>query len=314
MAEFIEAGTVFKHHQPISIESMQGLTIYGNNGAFRELVSSMGNDPKSPTVGVGVEMNTRGEILGTKLLMCGVLPEVKMNTADLYPGAPEHGKAVFQKADVGNFVMPNGRLTSFWCKKEDNAVNWCIKMQSNNRSKTIKFPKHEEYGFGDTVFRVNVQPTSVSTAKITLGVAPVGGEELQRLQDYNSRKFPTINLTEVRAKIFPQEDENQKLGLGFQPIFIIKDTQPGEVDLDAINYPSSMAVKEACVMMLQGSTKPNQRMNATQWRAALECSDFIAERSVLLWPAPRQEDESSTTDSSASVDTDGEGKIKYLVI
>ena len=64
------------------------------------------------TVGVGVVVNTMGEVIGTKLLMSGVLPEVKVNTSDLFPGAPSHGKAVFQKSDLGNFVMPMGRLTS----------------------------------------------------------------------------------------------------------------------------------------------------------------------------------------------------------
>ena len=115
-----------------------------------------------------------------------------------------------------------------------------------------------------------------------------------------------MELQEIRAKIFPQESEGQCLGLGFQPVFIIAGTEPGKIDIDAINYPTSMAVKEACVLLLQGSTKPNERLNATQWKTALDNQEYLAERSSLLWPAPRPEDDRATTDSSASVDTDGE--------
>ena len=136
---------MFKHHQPISEESLQGLSIFGSNGAFKDLVEAAGEDTSVPTVGVGVAVNGRGEIVGTKLLMCGKLPEVKLNTSDLFPDAPVHGKAVFQKADLGNWVMPNGRLTSLWSRREDNCMNWSIKMQTGGRSKTVKFPKHHEY-------------------------------------------------------------------------------------------------------------------------------------------------------------------------
>ena len=86
-----------------------------------------------------------GEVIGTKLLMSGVLPEVKFNTSDLFPGAPSLGKAVFKKSDLWNFVMPMGRLISLWAQREDNMINWSIKMSTGGCSRTIKFPKHEEF-------------------------------------------------------------------------------------------------------------------------------------------------------------------------
>ena len=92
MAKFIESREVFNHHQPILLESMQGLTITGTNGAFREVVRNYGEDPSELMVGVGVEINQRGDILGTRLLMCGTLPEAKLSTADLYPAAETTGE------------------------------------------------------------------------------------------------------------------------------------------------------------------------------------------------------------------------------
>ena len=305
MNQFIEALSVFKHHKPISIESMQGFTISGTNGAFKELVRSSGEDHNKLTIGVGIEINQLGEILGTRLLMCGTIPEIKVNTADLFPDAETPGKAVFQKTDLGNWSMPNGRLTSLWTRREDNAVNWSIKVMANGRSKTIKFPKHGDYGFGDVVFRMNVQPMSVTQAKVSVGVAPVGGEGLEKLTHYNSRQFPVVGLENFRAKIFPQEDEGQNLGLGFQPIFILRQ---GNGDLDSVQYPSSMAAKEAAVLLLQSSTKPNERINAAKWREALDNEELVAEKTTLLWPAPIAENDSETTDSSASVETEGEKK------
>ena len=144
--------------------------------------------------------------------------------------------------------------------------------------------------------------------KISVGVAPVGAEELEKLPQYNSRKFPVVELTNARAQIFPQEDEDQNLGLGFQPILILRGAAPGEVDLETIQYPTSMAVKNAAVMLLQGSTKPNNRLNATKWKEAVETDDFVGEKTTLLWPAPRMEDDNQTSDLSASVETDGELK------
>ena len=80
-------------------------------------------------------------------------------------------------------------------------------MQTGGRSKTVKFPKHHEYGFGDVCFRVNVQPTSVSHMKVSMALVPVGGNELEGLRDHNSRKFPVVPLYDVRAKTFPGETE-----------------------------------------------------------------------------------------------------------
>ena len=306
MTAFIESPEMFKHHQPIPVECMRGLTISGTNGAFQELVRASGEDPCILTVGVGVEINQVGEILGTRLLMCGDTYENKISTADLFPDANDHGKAVFLKTNIGNWTMPNGRMTSYWSKREDNALNWSIKMATGGRSKTIKFPKHPDYGFGDLVFRVSVQPTSSSQFKVSLSTAPVGGDGLEKLPQWNSRKFPVITLDNRRARIFPKEEVGQRFGLGFQPIFIIRGSEPGELDLEAITYPTSMAVKEAAVLLLQSSTKPNEKLNARKWKEAIEEDDFVAEKTTLLWPAPRPEDDQDTSDSCASEDTEGE--------
>ena len=67
-----------------------------------------------------------------------------------------------------------------------------------------------------------------------------------------------------------------------------------------------MAAKEAAVMLLQASSKPNERINATKWREAVENEEFISEKTTLLWPPPRTEDEGETSDSCASEDTEGE--------
>ena len=286
MTKFIEAPAIFRHHQPLALENMQGLTIYGYNGAFRNLVKDSGEDPDSPWIGIGVEINQVGEILGTRLLLCGKIPETKISTADLFPEAEEHGKVVFQKTDIGNWTMPNGLLTSHWTRREDNSVNWFINMQSGGRSKTIRFPKHAEYGFGDVSFRLNIQPTSVSQMKVSLGVAPVGGEDLEKMHCWTSRKFPTVALQNIRANIFPKEEPGQNLGLGFQPIFILRGTEPGNVDMEAVNYPTSMSVKEATVLMLQGSTKPNERVNAKKWKDAIDNGELLAEKTTILWPSP----------------------------
>ena len=141
------------------------------------------------------------------------------------------------------------------------------------------------------------------TLKVTIILAPVA---LESLPKYNSRKFSTVQLIEVRAKIFPAELESQHLCLGFQPIMIITRSEPGDIVPEAVSYPTSFAIKEAAVMLLQSSKKPNDHLNASQWKTAIDSNAFHAEETPLLWPSPREEDDCATSDSAASVDTDGE--------
>jgi hypothetical protein len=306
MSRLLEARQVFKHHQMYTEEDMKATTIRGTNGAFQELLRAHGGDVKEPTIGVGVTFNAEGVILGTRLLLCGAMAEVKLHTRDFYPGATEHGNVVIQKTDIGNWVMPNGRLTSYWAKREDNALNWSIKVTTGGRSKTIRFPKHGDYLFGDMVTRLNVQPTSVDFVKVSMGAAPVDGDGLSKLDGFNSRAFSTIAVNTVRARIFPKEREGQNLGLGFMPIMILTGAD-GEIDLNNVIYPTSMDVKEAAVALLQSSTKPNEEINATLWKEKVDNhQSYELLSSALMWPKPRQEDDANTSDSTASVDTEGE--------
>ena len=86
-------------------------------------------------------------------------------------------------------------------------------MQTGGRSKTVKFPKHHEYGFGDVCFCVNIQPTSVSHMKVSMVLVPVGGNELEGLRDHNSRKFPVVPLMMSRPRFSLVRRRDRGLGL-----------------------------------------------------------------------------------------------------
>ena len=145
--------------------------------------------------------------------------------------------------------MHNEKLTSLWTQREENAVDWWIKLLSETprRSRTIKFPKNSDYVFGDLAFRLSIQSSSVQNMKVSLGLFPLDGNTLENTPNFNSRKFPVVSLAEARAKIFLMENQNQNLSLGFQPIIIVVGAEPGEIDTEAINYPASITIKEVAV-------------------------------------------------------------------
>ena len=127
--------SVFKHHQAIDEADMKRLTIGGYNGAFRELRDSYEQTPNEATVGVGVEMNSRGDIIGAKVLMCGTVSIPKVNTKDLFPNRETPGAVVFSDFDLSIFKCITGLLISAWVDSEDNFLPWKIKVKQGGKTK-----------------------------------------------------------------------------------------------------------------------------------------------------------------------------------
>ena len=71
MSNFIECAKYFKHHQPIPMEAMARMAIGGTDGAFRQMIINHSKDPDTPTVGVGILVNTSGDIMGSQMLKLG---------------------------------------------------------------------------------------------------------------------------------------------------------------------------------------------------------------------------------------------------
>ena len=296
----------------ITEEDMRAMTIGSSTGAFREFLMKHQVDLMEPVVGIGVLFNTDGVITGTSLLLCGSLPEVELNTSDLYPEAPEHGCVAIKRSVLDNWVIPDGRLTSLWewrgkKHRREDTFNWSTLMSRGGCYETISFAKHLDYHFDDLMSRLNIQPTSVDSMKISMGIVPFGVAVgwKARLKGYITRAFPTVAIINVQARIFPKEREGQNLGLGFMPIMVLSGGD-GEVCLNTIKYPTSMDVKIAAVSLLRSSTKPNEEVNAAKWQKKVDDKDYTLSRSAMLWPEPRQEEIEYTYDSAASFETDGE--------
>ena len=137
--------------------------------------------------------------------------------------------------------------------------------------------------------------------------------ELTQKEDCNSRAFPVIKIKELRAKIVPVEEDHHRWGTGFQPLLILMDGQAdedGNLSLEEVEYPPSMAIKQAAVAMLQSSTLPNWHHNKEKWATAVRDKSYSKRESPCLWPSCLTEDEEETGASSE----DTEGKISLHIL
>ena len=105
--KFLECRELFSHHQSIPEDVMRINTIGGGNGAFKIFLADRGVDTDALTVGVGVMINPRGEIVGTQLLTCGSSGKIpKMSTKDMWSDSLQTGSISFQDFDIGILNMP----------------------------------------------------------------------------------------------------------------------------------------------------------------------------------------------------------------
>ena len=285
MTNFIECARLFKHHQPIPLEAMARLAIGGTNGAFRQLVVNYNGDPNNPTVGVGVTVNTTGDILGSHML-------------------------TFDEFDLSVFKETNGLLTSQWLGSEENLIPWKVVMKNQSgQVKVVRKSSYEEHGFGNLAFRMNIQPTAYNTVKICIGAVPLNMSELVADKNSGSRAYPVIRLHDLRAKIFPLEEDHHHWGSAFQPIMIVSGAladEEGNLELDEMEWPASWDVKSTAATMMQSATMPNWHFNYEKWANSVRDKSYQRREPLVRWPAPLEENNDDTEESDAGDDTDGE--------
>ena len=108
--------------------------------------------------------------------------------------------------------------------------------------------------------------------KLILGAVPYSVEELNQDPDKDHQGFPLILLSQVRAKLFPQELEHHKWGLAIQPLLRMTGLQAdnhGILDTSDVTWPTSMNIKLAAVSLLRSGFKTNYSKNAANWNVSL---------------------------------------------
>ena len=312
MSRIIACQQMFRHHRPIQEADMSRLTIAGKNGAYTQLVSDYGEDPDMLHIGVSVQVDHRaGETLGSSMLLTGKIRVANINTKDFWPRAPLTGTVVFEEDDImaSMFIGKNGILESEWTAD----IPWRIRLKEQDGwTVTLLRLQHAERGYGDLLFKITAQPTKSDTVKLILGAIPFSAEQLNQDSDKDHRGFPLILLSEVRAKLFPQELAHHKWGMAIQPLLRMEGLQADEhgiLDTSDVVWPTSMEVKKAAVSLLRSGFKTNYCKNAVIWNVRLGERPFPIRDSTIRWPEVLEEDDQETAGESAA----GES-MHYMVV
>ena len=301
-AKMIESA-FFKGKEPLSSEDFQRLTLTGHSGAFRTLLSDSNLDvDRDIFLGTLVTVESTGAVSGAQLVKCGTIPGVTINLKEVWDGVELEGKLVICDHDASIYKDLNGLLSSSWTDQ----VPWKVKIQKDGKWITVKRGALMEYGLSELSFRGTSQPVSALSSKFLVGLVPKSLVELRAVRESNSRFYPMVKVTEVRAKFFPLAEQHQKFGLAVQPLVYLSDPPvDGEeyVDFPAVQWPASQAVKDAQATLLQASIMPNVHLNVAKWREAMTKNDFPRRDSAFAWPGPRREDDESENDSSTDDST-----------
>ena len=102
---------VFNHHWPISETDMIAWTLPGLDGAFAQRLQIEGLDPTEPTMGMIVQVSSRGDLQGVRLLKTGKVKPKDLNSQDFWPDA-EKARIVIPEFDLSDFGKYNGCLTT----------------------------------------------------------------------------------------------------------------------------------------------------------------------------------------------------------
>ena len=225
MSKNIES-ILFRNREPLLEEDLSRLTLSGFSGAFRESIRNHGLNPEGEVFfGTQVMMSTGGIISGFFPVKCGNIPSVTLSIKDLWDDYPNPGKVTINEHDASIYTDINGQMTSQWTVE----VPWKVKVNIDGKWRSVKKGNLRDAGLSELCFRMNVQAVSSEVVKCIVIVVPSSMEELTARGDAGGRFFPGIKVTEVRGKLFPQEEPHHKFGVAVQPVIYIENAEMDEL-------------------------------------------------------------------------------------
>ena len=181
MREFI-TGAVFRHHKRMKDTFIKSRIVRGNSA------------------------KKTGKINSAKQFLAGTLETFEIETKQIFPDAPEDANIVFANINMNSFRFKASQMTTKWVA--DTEFTWTCYVpgldESGNVSEVpVSEPNLAKYKLSNISLRVNAQPTSATTIKLTLGVAPCALASLQNIADYDNNGFPMIEIITASVDIYP---------------------------------------------------------------------------------------------------------------
>ena len=285
---------VYRHHQPITGDDITPRIIKGLDGAFRERCEQGGLGVSKPTVGVVLQLNTAGVVIGSRMVKFGSVQPKEINTLDVWPDA-EGARLVIPNFDLSIFEDFNGLMSTPYAE-----LPFKVMVKAGETWKTLKKGEMEGKGYGELSFRLHCR--AIEPEKVKFTVVAVPGSLAQLSAHYGdkvaSRGFPGIKIVEGRAKLVSKEE--RRFGLGIEPFFMItnpKTDEQGEIVTDNLRFPASMVVKGSVVGVLQSGVMPNWHAKRGQFEEAIKAKNYSKRMAEFSWPDPIQEDDNETSSS-----------------
>ena len=296
---------VFGHHQPITIDYLEGRVLTGLEGCYRNRLLEEELDVEAEVyAALAVQQSSLGEEEGCRLLKVGKVTPGTLNTKDIWPEA-DQAKLTVLPFDVSEFPAVNGLMTSGFVELPIK-----IKVKEGDQWRTVKEGERAGRGYGDLVMKLFMWPKSTAGGEFMVTCLPVSLAEVGTLGGLaRSRSYPGIKVHKGKFKFSNPELPGMNFGLGNLPFIVVSglDWEEGEdaVDMTNINWMSSMTIKTAVSNTLAEAVVPNWHNKAARWREASQKGKFVKQVPSSLWPAPVMEDDQQTEPEQGS-ESEGE--------
>ena len=248
-----------------------------------------------PKVGVLVQLNTAGVVMGCRMVKCGTVSVPKeINTIDVWPEA-EGARLVIPNFDLSVFEDFNGLMSTPYAE-----LPYKVMVKSGDVWKSVKKGELAGKGYGDLSFRLHCRTISPEKVKYTVVAVPCSLAQLPSKygDKVGSRGFPGIKIVVGQAKLVCKDE--RKFGLGIEPYFMItnpKIDEQGEIVTENLRFPSSMEVKSAVVGVLQSGVLPNWHSKRGQFEEAIKAKNYAKRVAETGWPGAILEDDNETSSS-----------------
>ena len=284
----------YRHHQPITGDDITPRVINGLDGAFRERSEQEGLSVSEPTVGVVVQLNTAGVIMGSRMVKFGTVQPKEINTLDVWPDA-EGARLVIPGFDLSLFDDFNGLMSTPYIE-----LPYKVIVKAGEAWKAVKAGELEGMGYGELSFRLHCRAIEPEKVKYTVVAVPCSLAQVVAHygEHVGSRGFPGIKIVVGLAKLVCKEE--RRFGLGIEPFYMItnpKIDEQGEIVTENLRFPASMSVKGAVVGILQSGVMPNWHAKRGQFEEAIKAKKYSKRMAEFSWPDPIQEDDNETSSS-----------------
>ena len=284
-----------RHHKSILVDDVIPRLIGGQDGAFKERVENEGLNSAEPTVGVLVELNTAGAVLGSSMVKCGKVTIKTMSSKEIWPDA-EEASLVIPEFDLSDFGASTGLLSTAYAE-----LPFKVMEKQGESWKALKKGELESKGYSDLAFRIHVRTVDTEKVKMTVVILPCAVAMV--VSNYGefvgSRGFPGIKIHEGRAKLVSREEPEHKFGLAVEPFYRLTDAkldEQGEIITEGLRVPASMDIKKAVTTLLQSGVIPNCHLKRGHFEEAVKGRKWKKKEPKFSWPDPIEEDDKDTSD------------------